>query len=80
MIYLHGAIEIESAINGTIFKVNGQRLKSYLTSPQEELVEKEVLSLHKPQNNRIGCNIGVVLVNLFFSLFFLLFCKSIFVC
>ena len=29
-VYLHGAVEIEDPMNGTVTKVNGQRLKPFL--------------------------------------------------
>jgi hypothetical protein len=48
MIYPHRAIEIENAKNENIFKVNGQRLKPFLISPQDEWPPQEVIPLDKP--------------------------------
>ena len=44
VVYPYGAVEIENPVNGKIFKVNGQRLKSFLVNfdrqeSSEELVE-----------------------------------------
>ena len=45
-VFPHGAIEIENPRDGSIFKVNGQRLKPFLELPSNQ--EEELMILHEP--------------------------------
>ena len=44
-IFSHGAVEIKNPSNGVTFKVNGQRLKSFLELPTEI---EEAMILYEP--------------------------------
>ena len=44
-VYPYGAIDIENPKNGTVFKVNGQRLKPFL---ENHASDKEFISLSDP--------------------------------
>ena len=45
-VFPHGAIEIENPKDGSIFKVNGHRLKPFLEIPSNQ--EEELMILHEP--------------------------------
>ena len=45
-VFPHGAIEIENPKDGSIFKVNGHRLKPFLEFPGNQ--EEELMILHEP--------------------------------
>ena len=51
-VFPHGAVEITNPMSGTIFKVNGQRQKSFLENfEKEEMVEELVNPVYQDTTN-----------------------------